>query len=265
MRGRELERRHQNLVGLDDVSFLREVRRWLELAEREPLPRGLLADLREQYEREHEQHMRDEEDAVLDLLALRQHLDAALGATRDQPSPRPTGTGSRQATRLIADIRPRLRELRATAGTIAVAPLERRFEAIENARTRRQQALTQLMHDSPCGALQRLDWLAEELEAAHRPRVLVDPCPLPAETALHNAYASVRPLLRRALGAGLDRTRLTASEWRQVGHIVAAARADATRVHEAMMLQAGDPGWADPVLARAHVGASVQRPRDRCG
>jgi hypothetical protein len=255
MRARELEPRQQHLTELDDVSFLRAVRQWLRAAEREPSTLRVLAELRDDYERDIDAYHRAEEDAEMALLDLTERLDALV----DPDCRRPADDGSGRVLRLIANLRPRVRQLAATTSAEAAA-IERRLAQLTQEHARRHRQLIRLMHSSPEGSLRRLDWLVGELESPPRTRMLM---PAAAEqSALFAAYESVQPLLRRALA---DPCQLTPSERRQLGHIVAAAREDADRVNAIVARQAAATERAAAGQARAHVSAQVQRQRDRCG
>jgi hypothetical protein len=230
----ELELHNRRLHGLDDRAFLRHVAAWLVTADHDDPSRRVLASLREQYARALADHRRADEDTVRQLLEVRETFRVRTG--REDAHERPH--------ELIVLLRRELRRLRETAPTSETfLSLTHRFDQIVGDHDSRRRELMAVLHDSPCGSLRRLDWLADEM--ASRPRA---PLELPAApgAALQAALASVRPLLKAALRADCE---LTASERRQVGHIVAVARADAARVQ-------------DEVLWRTR--ASVPRQRGYC-
>jgi hypothetical protein len=98
--------------------------------------------------------------------------------------------------------------------------------AAHEIRRGRERELVAWLHDSAAGSLRRLEWLVDEMAPTPYALHLLA---APAGGALRAALASVRPLLRGALNG---RRELSASERRQLGHIVGAARADAARVQD---------------------------------
>jgi hypothetical protein len=230
----ELELHSRQLDGLDDRAFLRHMGAWLVTADHDDRSRRALAALREQYARTLADERRADAVTVRGLRRLREQLGVPIEHA---------GHSGQRPHELISILRRELRHLRDTSQPETTARLVDRFDAIVAAHDRRHRELMALLHESPCGSLRRLDWLADEM--ASRPRAL------PAEhgppgAALQAALASVHPLLRAALATDGE---LTASEQRQLGHIVAAARVDAARVQ-------------DHVLRRAR--ASVPRQRGYC-
>jgi hypothetical protein len=131
---------------------------------------------------------------------------------------------------LPADARVLIAELRRElSNPTAPRDLRRRFDDLAAAHARRQRELVAALHDSAAGSLRRLEWLVDEMAPVpHALHLLA----APPGGALRAALASVRPLLRGALSG---RRELSASERRQLGHIVAAARADAARVHDRLV------------------------------
>jgi hypothetical protein len=223
----ELELHNRQLDGLDDPAFLHHLAAWLVIADHDDRSRRVLAALRDQYGRTLADHRHADEETVLRLREVRELL--RVPAPHDDQ--RDAGERPRE---LIALLRRELRRLCETdpipEGYASLVP---RFDQIVRTHDRRQRKLMDLLHDSACGSLRRLDWLADEM--ASRPRALLEPMPSPQGGALQAALASVRPLLRAALTPNGE---LTASEQRQLGHIVAAARVDAARVQARVLWRA---------------------------
>jgi hypothetical protein len=220
----ELELHNRQLEGLDDRAFLHHVAAWLVMADHDDRSRRVMAALREQYTRTLAYHRRADEDTL-----------RALRKVRDQvhlPAPHDDDAAQRPHE-LIVLLRRELQRRRETSPTPAASlSIIRRFDRIVRTHDRRQRELIAVLHDSACGSLRRLDWLADEM--ASRPRTLLG-LPGPPGGALQAALASVRPLVRAALAADRE---LTASEQRQLGHIVAAARVDAARVQARVLWRA---------------------------
>jgi hypothetical protein len=218
----ELELHNRQLEWLDDRAFLRHVAAWLVMADHDDRSRHVLAALREQYAHTMAEHRYANEDTVRALAEVRDRLLLRLPHDGN-------GDGGTTPYELIVLLRREIRNLR---GTKAGLSLTHRFDQIVRTHDRRQRELIAVLHDSVCGSLRRMDWLAGEM--AWRPRALPEPVG-PAGGALQAALASVRPLLEAALAPD---SALTASEQRQLGHIVAAARVDAARVQARVLWRA---------------------------
>lgn len=223
---RELQRHARGLEAADDRAFLRRLRAWLTLLEADPRSSALLADMRDEYVRALAAHRRDEDRTIARLEDMRALLglpaqSASQALVEDLEAPG-------RARRLIALMR---RELQ-TADV-------RELHELSIDHERRHGELIRFLHTAPCGALRRLDWLAEEIDLRSRPA-------LAAPGAIGAAFASIRPLL----SAALAQRDLTASQYRQLRHLVAGARADSAHVQERL-------------ARRTH--AHVQRRRDSCG
>jgi hypothetical protein len=251
----ELERRSRHLEALDDASFLGQLGAWLAFADRDPVSRRVLAELRAEYMRMLDRHQSDDEDALLDLLDIREQLAALTGIEPQAQPPVPGVEGTSRAHPLIEPLRRDLRLLPATAAAAGkaapLAELTRRFDDVAQTHGRRHRDFIALLHESASGALRRLDWLAGEIACDQLSdplaRCLADGGP---DAALMAAMACVRPLLQAALS---DEGDLKPSERRQVGLIVAGARMDAARVHERMLRRA-----RTDVAAHRHVRADIR-------
>jgi hypothetical protein len=263
----ELERRSRHLEALDDASFLGHLGAWLAFADQDPASSRVLAELRAEYMRMLDRHQSDDEDALLDLVDIREQLAALTGIELEpQPQPPvPAAEGTSRAHPLIDPLRRELRLLRAAAAAEGKAAqfteLTRRFDDVAQTHDRRHRDFIALLHTSASGSLRRLDWLAGEIacDPLSDPfaRCLAGGAP---GAALMAAMACVRPLLQAALS---DQADLTPSERRQVGHIVAGARIDAVRVHERVLRRARTDTSAHRHV-RAGIGVPVHRARGGC-
>jgi hypothetical protein len=254
----------RDLDRLEDRRFLRALGPWLDAAEDDPSCARVLAELRREYERTLLDYHRHDHSAVLRAIDLRER---ATGVPQPRPASRPepeADEGPGRAHALLSAARRDLRRLRDAEPSAAVADASRRLDELARAHTRLHREFIGRLHNSAAGSLRRLDWLAEETATCSRPALEVDEPGDAADAALKAALASVRPLLRSALGGRRD---LTESEHRQLRHIVAGARADVVRVREHVMGDTRSTGSAEPDRS-AFVGqafAPVRPQRGSCG